>query len=1347
MRSLLRAMQSRILVGSSAAALLLIAGVLACAPDTITGVPRRQAPTDANRNVVAQEARKLKVCTGDGPPGVYTYQLSNIVLGTGTRGTAITPLGLTFDVPSGTCVNAAGLIYPSLLPEIDPVSSFTVTQIARPASAGFFYVQATELAFQDGTTIPVGYTDVVCLAPANFPCGQDTQKFITNPTIVINEYHGSILSFFHGWASVGDFVWSDTNGNGIQDAGEPGIPGLTVTLTGTTSTGAYSATTVTGANGAYSFTGLPAGTYTVSAATPAGMTAAPVNASGSTPSNDSNGSGATVTLAAGEANTTIDIGFVPPRFVLGDRVWSDTNGDGVQDAGESGINGLTVTISGPGGFTGTTVTAGDGIYAFNDLLAGTYTVCTTTGLPAGYTPTYDLDGVGTPNCTSVTVGPSTTTVDFGYKPPRFAVGDRVWDDVNGNGVQDAGEAGLTGVTVTIGGAGGYSATTTTGADGIYGFSDLLAGTYTVCTSTGLPAGYTPTYDLDGAGTPNCTTVTISSAGREDVDFGYTPPRFTLGDRVWDDVNGNGVQDAGEAGLNGLTVTISGPGGFTGSTVTAGDGIYAFTNLLPGTYTVCTTTGLPAGYTPTYDLDGVGTPNCAAATVGPSTTTVDFGYMPPHFSVGDRVWNDVNGNGVQNAGEPGLNGVTVTISGPGGYSASTTTAGDGGYTLGNLLAGTYTVCTTAGVSSGYTRTNGTTNCTSVTVGPSTADVDFGYKAPAITASCVAITAVQDVAITPVTVVGSGGNGGPYTYSATGLPAGVTMAANGTISGTPTVSGTFSYTITITDSDGNTGTINCSLTVTPPPRFSVGDRVWNDVNGNGVQDAGEAGLNGVTVTITGPGGYTASTTTAGNGGYTLGNLLAGTYTVCTTAGVPVGYTPTYDLDGTATPNCTSVTVSAVNRTDVDFGYKAPAIAASCVAISAVQGFAITPVTVVGSGGNGGPYTYSAAGLPAGVTMAANGTISGTPTVTGAFSYTVTITDSDGNTGTINCSLTVNPPPATSCVSITAIKGVAITPVTMVGSGGSGGPYTFSATGLPAGLTISTSGTISGTPSVTGTFSYIVTVKDKNGNAGTLNCSVTVGGPPAASCVEITAKQWTAITPVTLVGTGGAGGPYTFSTTGLPAGLTMSTSGTISGTPTVNGTFSYTVTVKDRNGNTGTFNCTVTVAPPAPGYTTYTQGGWGAPPQGNNPGQLLLDDFLKVYTGGSVTIGGNKTLKFTSAAAIMNFLPQGTTAGILTASATNPTTSSGGVFAGQVLALRLSVDFSNAGYKKAGLAALKVQTGKLAGLTVSQVLAMANAVLGGNTGALPVGVSISDLNNVVDLINNNYDNGTTNNGYLAP
>ena len=343
-----------------------------------------------------------------------------------------------------------------------------------------------------------------------------------------------------------------------------------------------------------------------------------------------------------------------------------------------------------------------------------------------------------------------------------------------------------------------------------------------------------------------------------------------------------------------------------------------------------------------------------------------------------------------------------------------------------------------------------------------------------ANCVAITAVQGNPITPVTMTASGGAGGPYTFSAIGLPAGLTMSSSGTISGTPTVSGTFNYTVTIKDSAGNTGTVNCSVTVNPP------------------------------------------------------------------------------------------------------------ITANCVFINAVQGVAITPVTMTASGGVGGPYTFSATGLPAGLTMSSSGTISGTPTVSGTFNYTVTIKDSVGNTGTVNCSVTVNPPITANCVFINAVHGVAITPVTMTASGGAGGPYSFSATGLPTGLTMSSSGTISGTPTVSGTFNYTVTIKDSAGNIGTVNCSVTVNPPITANCVVINAVRGVAITPVAMTASGGAGGPYSFSATGLPTGLTMSSSGTISGTPTVSGTFNYTVTIKDSAGNTGTVNCSVTVNPVKPDIT---------------------------------------------------------------------------------------------------------------------------------------------------------------------
>lgn len=128
-----------------------------------------------------------------------------------------------------------------------------------------------------------------------------------------------------------------------------------------------------------------------------------------------------------------------------------------------------------------------------------------------------------------------------------------------------------------------------------------------------------------------------------------------------------------------------------------------------------------------------------------------------------------------------------------------------------------------------------------------------------------------------------------------------------------------------------------------------------------------------------------------------------------------------------------------------------------------------------------------------MSTGGTLSGTPTVSGTFNYSVTITDKCGNKGTLNCSVTVLPPVSANCVTINAVKGVAITPVTMVGSGGCGSPYTFSASGLPTGLSMAPNGTISGTPTVTGTFSYTVTVTDSCGNKGTINCSVTVGSQP--------------------------------------------------------------------------------------------------------------------------------------------------------------------------------------------------------------------------------------------------------------
>lgn len=197
---------------------------------------------------------------------------------------------------------------------------------------------------------------------------------------------------------------------------------------------------------------------------------------------------------------------------------------------------------------------------------------------------------------------------------------------------------------------------------------------------------------------------------------------------------------------------------------------------------------------------------------------------------------------------------------------------------------------------------------------------------------------------------------------------------------------------------------------------------------------------------------------------------------------------------------------------------------------------------------------------------------------------------------------------------------------------------------------------------------------------------------------------------------------------------------------GTTTFTYTLSDGHGGTDVATVTITVtAPPTctlTGFTTYTQGGWGAKPNGNNPAKLLQTNFARVYPDGYVRIGGNKTLTFTSSTAIGNFLAAGGSPGVLTSSASNPTSSSAGVFAGQVLAMQLNLDFSEAGVTKPGLGDLVYQ-----GYSVRDIVAAANAVLGGDTSILAgFGLSVSDVNDIIDSLNQNFDNGTQNLGVLS-
>ncbi|MCP4337105.1 MAG: hypothetical protein GY679_04650, partial [Mycoplasma sp.] len=181
-------------------------------------------------------------------------------------------------------------------------------------------------------------------------------------------------------ASLGDFVWLDSNENGIQDTGEPGISDVTVNLRDA-ATDKVLSTTVTDSSGYYGFTGLSPDDYVVEFELPEDYSFTGQD-QGSDDSADSDadtttGRTGTVTLSAGENNLTVDAGMITsPLAALGDFVWYDADQDGVQGSGESGISGVTVKLINPttGAVIRTSATDGSGYYGFGSLVPGDYAV-------------------------------------------------------------------------------------------------------------------------------------------------------------------------------------------------------------------------------------------------------------------------------------------------------------------------------------------------------------------------------------------------------------------------------------------------------------------------------------------------------------------------------------------------------------------------------------------------------------------------------------------------------------------------------------------------------------------------------------------------------------------------------------------------------------------------------------------------------------------------------------------------------------------------------------------------------------------------------------------------------------
>lgn len=214
-----------------------------------------------------------------------------------------------------------------------------------------------------------------------------TGRYKTTADVTIAEATGSVIDVNFGFvkpASVGDKVWMDVNRDGIQDADEPAMPGVMVTLTRadgsavTDASGNPVAAVTTDANGQYKFENLLPGDYKVSFTNPAGYEAT-VSDAGSDRAADSNGTESAVSLAQGQDDATVDYGLVGTG-VIGDQLFVDVNQNGgsAPDAGDKVLPNVKVTLTwtGPGGITRTyeTTTDADGKYKFENLLPGEYKV-------------------------------------------------------------------------------------------------------------------------------------------------------------------------------------------------------------------------------------------------------------------------------------------------------------------------------------------------------------------------------------------------------------------------------------------------------------------------------------------------------------------------------------------------------------------------------------------------------------------------------------------------------------------------------------------------------------------------------------------------------------------------------------------------------------------------------------------------------------------------------------------------------------------------------------------------------------------------------------------------------------
>jgi hypothetical protein len=509
-----------------------------------------------------------------------------------------------------------------------------------------------------------------------------------------------------------------------------------------------------------------------------------------------------------------------------------------------------------------------------------------------------------------------------------------------------------------------------------------------------------------------------------------------------------------------------------------------------------------------------------------------------------------------------------------------------------------------------------------------------------------TSLPEVTVNHPYSASLGGSGGalPYTWSVTpALPPNLSLdAATGAITGTPTTAAITTHTFTLRDSSAPSQTVQQTLNLTVDPPLSITTTSLPDASI-------AAAYNQPVETVGGIGALTFSIVLPGTG--TLPSTLSLDSTTGMISGTPTAPAGTFpftvrvaDTSGQQDTQALSLRVT-------------PTTPPQITTTSLPNGTAGQPYSqrVQATGGIGTlAWSVSAGSLPAGLNLNPSGplggTISGTPLSGGSFNFTLRITDSSGQTDTQALSISVTPLSITTTSLPSGSIGQAYSQQLQTIGGIAPLNWSISAGTLPPGLNLSPTGVISGTPiAPAGTSSFTVLAQDAGGQSDTQALSIVINLFNAPNITTATLEGGTVDQSYsqTLRANGGIGAlTWTVSSGSLPAGLTLTSAGTISGTPTNAGTSNFIVTVTDTFNQSDTQALSITVTPAleittsslpnakeGEAYSTTLQSSGGVPPVSWTVAPLLPEGLSLNQTTGMITgipallTRGTHTLTFTA------------------------------------------------------------------------------------------------------------------------